>query len=96
MKVEKFKYLFLILGNCGEFWRFFKENFPLFLIFKEGICVQQNIVFPKTFKQNGEKFATKKNTGTRSFAEIKTPPRQFDLRTVVLSRPATCSDVHAF
>jgi hypothetical protein len=60
MKVENFKYLFLILGNCGGFWRFLKKNFH-FIFFKEGICVQQNILFPKTFKQNGEKFATKKN-----------------------------------
>lgn len=95
MKVENFKYLFLILGYCGEFWRFLQKISSFFKKI-EGICVQQNILFPKKFKQNGEKFANKTNTGTKSFAEIKSPPRQFDLRTVVLSRPATCRDVHAF
>jgi hypothetical protein len=43
----------------------FKEIFHFLIFFKEGICVQQNIIFPKKFKQNGEKFATKKNTGTQ-------------------------------
>jgi len=57
-------------------WRvlaIFKENSPPPLFFKEGICVQQNILFPKKLKQNGENFATKKNTGTQYFAEIKKP-----------------------
>jgi hypothetical protein len=80
------------VASFGDFYR----RFPPFKKKIEGICVQQNILFPKKFKQNGEKFANKTNTGTKSFAEIKSPPRQFDLRTVVLSRPATCSDVHAF
>jgi hypothetical protein len=77
-----------------RFWAIFKQNFPFFFL-KEGICVQQNIPFLKKHLSKMAKNSPPKKT---LVLNIKSPPRQleFYLRTIVLSRPATCSDVHAF
>jgi hypothetical protein len=51
---------FHIVGNCGDFWRFFFP-FSLFLAIQKTGNLRQIILFPKYFSQNGEDSSPEKS-----------------------------------